>query len=152
MLTSKLFLFATALASASAYFTHTYVPVAYDEQIYFAFNYTIAADIYYETTYLAGKDRNDYDVEGYGLHFSSYVSFTLWFEIFRWYSHKFIFTFLPWDIVPYAQNYYFNQAEPGVGSHGGLYADRQLSFLLFKMDHVENFKVCNASVMNAVVY
>jgi hypothetical protein len=87
MLSTKLFLLATALASTTAYFTHTYEPLPYDNNNVLALNFTIDADIYYETTYLAGKDRNSYDVEGYGTHFSAYVHFTLWFEIFRFYSH-----------------------------------------------------------------
>lgn len=65
--TKKLILLTIALIGAQAHFSYTYAPIdSATVQFYYNTEFTVEADIFYRSTYVAGPDSDDNNIEGYG--------------------------------------------------------------------------------------
>ncbi len=142
----KSLLLAMGAALASANYQYFWAPFLNNPNNYLDFQFGLAADAFYATTYFSADSH-----EEYGLSVSSTVDLTFYFEIFSFYTHTMIVHIVPLKIVPYDQQVDYTRP----GSHNGqqdtfLTGVRDIEFLDIQTEHIENMKTCTASLVDTI--
>jgi hypothetical protein len=143
---NKLLLIALGIASAAAGYVQNYYPMANNPNNYFDVSFGIYSDIFYSTNYAA-----DGNSEGMGLVFSSFYDVIINLEFFSWYTHSLYFTVVPLYIMPLGVSIDFVRPISGLGTHATAVGESDVIVMDFYVTHVENAKVCSASILDAIM-
>ena len=142
----KLLLVAMGTAIASANYAYKWTPFKENVNNYLDFEFAMTADAFYTTTYTSADSH-----EEYGLSVSSTVDFQLYFEVFSWYQHTFIFHVVPLRMVPYNQAIDYTRPANNDGK-SNTYASgyREITIGDVQTEHFENMKTCTASLVDTI--
>lgn len=135
----------TASYKTVAEYENTIPLIAADSNNYFNSQLTIHGDLKYGTNYIGGVNENGEQQRGYGVKATAGGHITLDMEFFKWYKQSLDIEIGLFDVMPYAQVFFWTPLSGGFATEKGATGLRSIHFGHVQGTWYDNAKVCTDS-------